>query len=488
MIVRSSDKWSCKTIVLISILFFILFSLCYLYETESNLFAYSKNDTAFNSNETNLNNTEIELKVFRNASEANTLDILESIHFKDAVPVSVVSDSEADTIYVVVNPNKVTSQSCSNDLPLSKSNITSMLPCSAIYIIDSLSLKLINIIRLSPGEQIRDIDLDSAEGTIYAVGEYNYVLQSNETEEEELYEDDVLYIISNVSKANVVGDATSISTANNSTSIFAPKVTRLSMYGETEEGKEGDARTVVVDIATNTIYAGLVYFEGGKEGLYVIPKDVDPENFEIIERAGLDLNFEEGSNINDTGSTSKIFYIPFNGSGPDKIVVDDGGDRLYASDKDGDFVAVINGSYVDPGFIERIILQSPRALSIYPENNSLYIASGDRYWFNVIDTKTNKIISSNEQMISPLSSIVNVLSGEVYVVNCNYCEGEIGSEIYQLNRDGSTKNSKGYETIRIEGVDLALNPITQRLYVIGTNVDSESKDLYVINIASPPIR
>ena len=91
-------------------------------------------------------------------------------------------------------------------------------------------------------------------------------------------------------------------------------------------------------------------------------------------------------------------------------------------------------------------------------------------------------------MISPLSSIVNVLSGEVYVVNCNYCEGEIGSEIYQLNRDGSTKNSKGYETIRIEGVDLALNPITQRLYVIGTNVDSESKDLYVINIASPPIR
>jgi len=125
-------------------------------------------------------------------------------------------------------------------------------------------------------------------------------------------------------------------------------------------------------------------------------------------------------------------------------------------------------------------------MSFNPTNNLLYVASGDSYWFNVIDTTTNEVIAANKQISYPIASVTNKITGKVYVVECRQCnifDLTNGNSIYELFSNGSAITWKTYENIDIEENGLAINPFTNRLYAIGTDVQSGRSNLYVIDIS-----
>jgi hypothetical protein len=112
-----------------------------------------------------------------------------------------------------------------------------MFPCSAIYILDGNTGHINNIIRLRPGELIHNMDINPYLRKIYASGEYNYLENYTEVNGDEpiQYEDDVVYIINstNYSSNNDTNNSSSqMTTAND--------IQRIRLYGEIEEGKEGD--------------------------------------------------------------------------------------------------------------------------------------------------------------------------------------------------------------------------------------------------------
>jgi YVTN family beta-propeller protein len=109
-------------------------------------------------------------------------------------------------------------------------------------------------------------------------------------------------------------------------------------------------------------------------------------------------------------------FIPLGDTGPDQILVNYGTNVVYVSLKNDNFIALINGS--NNTVQEKIILQEPRAMSINPSIEKLYVASGVSNWFNVIDIKTNKVISAT-QIAHPIASVVNNITNQVYVADCN---------------------------------------------------------------------
>jgi DNA-binding beta-propeller fold protein YncE len=58
--------------------------------------------------------------------------------------------------------------------------------CSFIYVLDGETDQIIDVIRLGPGEQVHDIDVDPSVGRIYATGEYNYRANDSEGNEEQI--------------------------------------------------------------------------------------------------------------------------------------------------------------------------------------------------------------------------------------------------------------------------------------------------------------
>lgn len=53
----------------------------------------------------------------------------------------------------------------------------------------------------------------------------------------------------------------------------------------------------------------------------------------------------------------------------------------------------------------------------------------------------------------------------------------------KLNIDGSTINRENYENIDLEENELALNPDINKLYALGTDVQSKKPNLYIIDIS-----
>jgi hypothetical protein len=251
-------------------------------------------------------------------------------------------------------------------------------------------------------------------------------------------------------------------------SSIGNEITRIRLYGEVDDGKEGDMSSIAVDPHTNTIYAGIRYFMGGREGVFVINDSND-----TIDSSNNPINI------------SNVKFIPLGETGPDQIIVSNNTtNTVYASLKHDDFIAFIDGS--DKTVKEQIILQGPQSMSFNPTNNLLYVASGDSYWFNVIDTTTNEVIAANKQISYPIASVTNNITGKVYVVECRQCnifDLTNGNSIYELFSNGSAITGKTYENIDIEENGLAINPFTNRLYAIGTDVQSGRSNLYVIDIS-----
>jgi hypothetical protein len=399
------------------------------------------------------------------------LEIINIIPFNNASLSSIVVDTLSNLVYVSANPaypyDNTTffcrEENNGDSLPTILNSISA---CSAIYVIDGDTGQTNDIIRMRPGEQIRDIDINPHLGKIYAAGEYDYLENDSYADggEPVQYEDDVVYII----------DDAASSTGN--------EITRIRLYGEVDDGKEGDMSSIAVDAQTNTIYAGIRYFMGGREGVFVIYDSNNNNNNNII---------DSSSSSNNTINMSNPEFIPLGETGPDQIIVSNNittiteANIIYASLEHDDFIALIDGS--NKTVKKQLILQDPRAMSLNPTNNLLYVASGDSYWFNVIDTTTNEVIAANKQISYPIASVTNNMTGKVYVVECHQCnvfDLTNGSSIYELFSNGSTVTWKTYEDIDIEKNGLAINPFTDRLYAIGTDIQSGRSNLYVIDISS----
>ncbi|HKG87342.1 MAG TPA: hypothetical protein VKA95_03370 [Nitrososphaeraceae archaeon] len=145
---------------------------------------------------------------------------------------------------------------------------------------------------------------------------------------------------------------------------------------------------IAVDINTNTntttIYAGIRYYQGGRAGLFIIPD------------ANQIGSTPSGSN-NKNNLSNAIKFIPFENTGPEQILVNDQMNLIYVLLEYDDFIAIIDG--LTNEIKEKIILQNPRAMSINPSKGLLYVASGDSFWFSVIDMNTNKVVAVNTQIL-----------------------------------------------------------------------------------------
>jgi hypothetical protein len=401
-------------------------------------------------------------------------DIIKVMPFNNTNPSSITVDPISNLVYVAVRPNyssNYLSHSCSGQNNVTPNNLSdSIYSCSAIYVLDGKTDQIIDIISLGSGEHIHDIVVDPHVDRIYATGEYNYQADDPEGNGERIqYEDDVVYIISNVSYANK--DNTRSYSAN--ASINTERVT---LYGEIEEGKEGDMSDIAIDTntnaKTNTIYAGIRYFQGGRSGIFIIP-----------DNGQIDSKLNGVNNKNNLSNTIK--FIPLGNTGPEQILVNDQMNTIYALLEYDDFIAIMDGS--TNKLMEKIILQHSRAMSINPLEGLLYVASGDSFWFNVIDMNTNKVIAVNTQISYPIASVVNNITGRVYVAECLECDNfdfTNGTSIYELDSNGSTITWNTYENISIEEDGLAVNPFRGKLYAIGMDTQSEISNLYVIDISS----
>jgi hypothetical protein len=398
-------------------------------------------------------------------------EIIKVIPFNNTYPSSILVDPISNLVYVSVRPNypysyfpdlcsgQSTAAATFNNLSSSSYVLADL--CSVIYVLDGNTDRIIDMIRLGPGEEIHDMDIDHGLGTIYATGQYNYLVNDSKGNAEQVqYEDDVVYIINNITNTRGYLANDNINTE------------KITLYGEIHEGKEGDMSDIVVNTNNNikTIYAGIRYYQGGREGIFIIPdiSRIDSKLYGI------------NNNLSNT-----IKFMPLGSTGPEQIFVNDQMNTIYALLEYDDFIAIIDGSTNE--IKEKIIMQNPRAMSINPSAGLIYIASGESFWFNIVNMTTNKVIGVNTQISYPVASAVNNITGKVFVAECLECDDfdfTNGTSIYALDSNGSTINWNTYENINIEENGLAVNPFTNKLYAIGTNTKSELSNLYVIDISS----
>ena len=104
--------------------------------------------------------------------------------------------------------------------------------------------------------------------------------------------------------------------------------------------------SIAVDALTNTIYAGIRYFEGGRAGIFVILIDDDHSN-------------------KSEGIPNIIKFVPLGDAGPDQVLVNNMTNTIYTSLEHDNFISVIDGPNNNT-IKEEIILQQPQAMSINP--------------------------------------------------------------------------------------------------------------------------
>ena len=91
-------------------------------------------------------------------------------------------------------------------------------------------------------------------------------------------------------------------------------------------------------------------------------------------------------------------------------------------------------------------------MSINPSTVLLYGASGESFWFNVVDMSTIKVIAANTQILYPIASTVNIITGKVFVAECLGCDNydlTNGTSIYELDSDGQLLPGMNMKNFRI---------------------------------------
>jgi hypothetical protein len=72
------------------------------------------------------------------------------------------------------------------------------------------------------------------------------------------------------------------------------------------------------------------------------------------------------------------------------------------------------------------------------------------------------------------------------VADCHSCDNHSftnGTSIYVLDKGGLTLEWQRLEDIKFEENMMAFNPVTQKLYTIGTDIKSGISNLYIIDVS-----
>jgi hypothetical protein len=72
------------------------------------------------------------------------------------------------------------------------------------------------------------------------------------------------------------------------------------------------------------------------------------------------------------------------------------------------------------------------------------------------------------------------------VADCHSCDNHSftnGTSIYVLDKGGLTLEWQRFEDIKFEENMMAFNPVTQKLYTIGTDIKSGISNLYIIDVS-----
>jgi DNA-binding beta-propeller fold protein YncE len=135
------------------------------------------------------------IESFDTNTEEN-FEITKVMPFNNTDPSSIIVDPASNLVYISVRPDysyNNLSQSCIGQDTMNSNNVSDTIhSCSVIYVLNGETDQIIDTIRLGPGEQIHDMDIDYRVGKIYATGEYNYLVNDSEVNGKQIqYEDDV---------------------------------------------------------------------------------------------------------------------------------------------------------------------------------------------------------------------------------------------------------------------------------------------------------
>ena len=229
---------------------------------------------------------------------------------------------------------------------------------------------------------------------------------------------------------------------------------RMSLYSEQEEGKEGDLSGIALNPETNTIYVGSLYPEGGNPGLYKI----DGNSFSVITKLNntefgiSDVIFDPKSRLIYAAAKYDDVISVLNSSdvvqkdikirGPIKILADYARGILYSASNNGNITAINLGDN------EMSTLQGLdiKDIAFNPSDGKLYLLSVISKFVKNNDGESKRDFLSKVIIIDSLSNKLN--------------------KIYQTN---SRLNN------------LVLDPSSNKIVLFGSDPKLSNTDLYTLN-------
>jgi YVTN family beta-propeller protein len=166
------------------------------------------------------------------------------------------------------------------------------------------------------------------------------------------------------------------------------------------------------------------------------------------------------------------------GEFPSAIAVNPDSGRLFVANKDSDAVSVIDGS--TNAVIANIpvgVGAKPVDIAIDPNeegiNSLIFVSNSDSDTVSVIDGSTNAVIATIKARQEPVDVAVNPITNRLYIAN--YQNNTVSVIDYYLSKNQGLKNET-IANIQVgdgpESIDF--NPITNRLYVSNSDSDTVS--------------
>jgi YVTN family beta-propeller protein len=168
------------------------------------------------------------------------------------------------------------------------------------------------------------------------------------------------------------------------------------------------------------------------------------------------------------------------GNSPRSIAVNPSTNRIYVANIFDNTVSVIDGTTntviatVDVG-------NSPTDVAVNPSTNRIYVTSAGAV--SVIDGTTNEVIDTVDVGGSPIDVAVNPDTNRIYVGTITEVQETFRSAVSVI--DGTTNQvidtfDLGSGVAGVSGVAVAVNPSTNRIYVITNIIDSRGAGVITV--------
>lgn len=298
---------------------------------------------------------------------------------------------------------------------------------NTISVLNTVTDNVIDSFQVGDSESdfLKKMKFDDRANILYAIGEHRSLRNGS------LYESDAVYKI------------------DPETHAFS----RISLYSEQEEGKEGDLSSIALNPETNTIYVGSLYPEGGNPGLYLI----DGNSFSVITKLN---NTEFG--ISD-------------------VIFDPKSHRIYTAAKYDDVVSVLNNLNAVQ---KNIKIHGPVKISADYNRGILYAASNDG---NVTAINLGDDQVSTLQGLEVKDIAFNPSDGRLYLLSVN--------STFVKNNDGQSKRDFLSKVVIIDSLsdkldkiyevktrlnNLVLDPSSNKIVIFGSDPRASNTNLYTL--------